>query len=407
MSPINRRNFMKTTAALGLTSLPSTRKSLALSTEQDPLGIRDDFHVTRHFAYLNISLVGPMPTVVHDAAITYADKQRLNPAASYFESRQIKEQVRIKFANLFGANTNEISLLFSTSDAENIVTDSLDLKPGDNVVVDELHFATTFVLYRNLEATKGIELRIVPHANGQARIEDFEARVDARTRMISVAWVSNRNGYRHDIKSLAELAHRHGGYLFADGIQCFGTFPVNLHDLGVDFACGNSYKYLLSSWGAAPFYVREEHLDLIAPDRFGHNQVAKTLPDFHFELEQTAAKYEHAGLIYGTVAQLGAALGFIGKVGLDRIEKHTVGLAQNLRNGIADLGYKMFTPPNNPSHITSFWHGRDTDEITQALDEDRVSITFQESGALIRASVGMYNNQDDVDRLLKVLAGMA
>ena len=407
MSPINRRNFMKTTAALGLTSLPSARKSLALSTEQDPLGIRDEFHVTRNFAYLNISLVGPMPSVVHDAAITYADKQRLNPAASYFESRKVKEQVRIKFASLFGANTNEISLLFSTSDAENIVTDSLDLKPGDNVVVDELHFATTFVLYRNLEATKGIELRIVPHVNGQARIEDFEARVDARTRMISVAWVSNRNGYRHDIKNLAELAHRHGGYLFADGIQCFGTFPVNLHDLGVDFACGNSYKYLLSSWGAAPFYVREEHLDLITPDRFGHNQVAKSLPDFHFELEQTAAKYEHAGLIYGTVAQLGAALGFIEEVGLDRIEKHTVGLAQNIRNGIADLGYKMFTPPENPSHITSFWHGRDTDEITQALDEARVSITFQESGALIRASVGMYNNQDDADRLLKVLASMA
>jgi selenocysteine lyase/cysteine desulfurase len=407
MSPINRRNFMKTTAALGLTSLPSARKSLALSTEQDPLGVRDDFHVTRNFAYLNISLVGPMPTVVHNAAITYADKQRLNPAASYFESRRIKEQVRIKFANLFGANANEISLLFSTSDAENIVTDSLDLKPGDNVVVDELHFATTFVLYRNLEATKGIELRIVPHVNGQARIEDFEARVDARTRMISVAWVSNRNGYRHDLKSLAKLAHHHGGYLFADGIQCFGTFPVNLHDLGVDFACGNSYKYLLSSWGAAPFYVREEHLNLITPDRFGHNQVAKNLPDFHFELEQTAAKYEHAGLIYGTVAQLGAALGFIGEVGLDRIEKHTVGLAQNLRNGIADLGYEMFTPSNNPSHIMSFWHGRDTDKIQRALEEERVSITFQESGALIRASVGMYNNQDDVARLLKVLAKLA
>ncbi len=407
MSPIDRRNFMKTTAALGLTSLPSARKSLALSTEQDPLGIRDDFHVTRNFAYLNISLVGPMPTVVHDTATTYADKQRLDPAASYFESREIKEQVRIKFANLFGANTNEISLLFSTSDAENIVTDSLDLKPGDNVVVDELHFATTFVLYRNLEATKGIELRIVPHVNGQARIEDFEARADARTRMISVAWVSNRNGYRHNLKSLADLAHRHGGYLFADGIQCFGTFPVNLNDLGVDFACGNSYKYLLSSWGAAPFYVREEHLDLITPDRFGHNQVAKSLPDFHFELEQTAAKYEHAGLIYGTVAQLGAALGFIGEVGLDRIEKHTVGLAQNLRNGVADLGYKMFTPPNNPSHIMSFWHGRDAGEVQRAIEEERVSITFQESGALIRASVGMYNNQDDVARLLKVLGKLA
>jgi selenocysteine lyase/cysteine desulfurase len=84
-----------------------------------------------------------------------------------------------------------------------------------------------------------------------------------------------------------------------------------------------------------------------------------------------------------------------------------VGLAQNLRDGVADLGYKMFTPPENPSHIMSFWHGRSLNEIRRALDEERVSITFQESGALIRASVGMYNNQDDVDRLLKVLAKLA
>ena len=407
MSWIDRRDFLRTTGALGLSSLPPSRNASAASMFQDPLGIRDEFHVTRTQTYLNMSSVGPMPTVVHNAAVAYANDQQVAPAHRYSQSMDIKEQARLKFANLFGATRDEVALLFSTSDAENIVTNALDLQPGDNVVIDELHFITTFVLYRRLEKTKGIELRIVPHTNGRSRHEDFEARTDARTRLISVAWVSNRNGYRHRLSELADLAHRHGGLLFADGIQSLGTFPTNLHDTGADFVCANSYKYLLSGWGAAPFYVREEHLTRIRPDRFGHNHVSKTLPDFHFELKQTAEQYEYAGLVYGTVTQLNAALGYISQVGLNRIETHTIALAQNLRDGVAALGYKMFTPADNPSCIMSFMHGRDTSHIRRVLNEEKISVTLRENGTQLRASVGMFNNQDDINHLLRVLARLA
>ena len=406
MSSIDRRRFLKTTAAMGLASLPAARASHALAPDEDPLGVRGDFHVTRAQTYINTSYVGPMPTVVHEAAIGYADEQRLRPTRGLAHSMEIKEKARTKFANLFGAKREEVGLLFSTSDGENIVTSALDLKAGDNVVIDELHFTTTFVLYRQLEKARGIELRIVPHRDGRAPLEDFESRVDSRTRLISVAWVSNRNGYRHDLRALADLAHAHGGFLFADGIQSLGTFPTNLHDEGVDFVCGNSYKYLLSSWGAAPFYVREEHLDLIKPDRYGHNQVAEELPDLHFRLKTTAEQYEYAGLVYGTVAQLNVALGYIGQVGLARIEQHTVALAQTLRDGVATLGYEMFTPADNPSCIVSFMHGRDTDQVKRVLEAENISVTLRENGTQIRASVALFNNQRDIDHLLRVLATM-
>ena len=245
MTSIDRRRFLKTTAAAGLASLPARlRGRQAPSADDDPLGVRHDFHVTQEQTYINTSYVGPMPTVVHDAAIKYADEQRLTPARGLGISMEIKQQARVNFADLFGAQPEEVAFLFSTSDGENIVTNALDLKSGDNVVIDELHFITTFVLYRQLEKTKGIELRIVPHTDGRARIEDFEARTDARTRLISVAWVSNRNGYRHDLSALADLAHSYGAFLFADGIQCLGSFPANLHEEGADFVCANSYKWL-------------------------------------------------------------------------------------------------------------------------------------------------------------------
>jgi selenocysteine lyase/cysteine desulfurase len=405
---MDRRSFLKTGAAFGMATLPAAPGGSApLSAGDDPLGVRKDFPVTEKMTYINCAYVGPMPRVVHAAALQYAEEQLLNPAIGLDISMERKERARAKFAELFGAKPEEIALLFSTSDAENIVTRALDLKPGDNVVIDELHFITTFVLYRELEKSKGIELRIVPHKDGRAPIEAFEAKVDRRTRLISVAWVSNRNGYRHHLPSLAELAHRNGGLLFADGIQALGCFPANLHQEGVDFVGGNSYKWLLASWGAAPFYVREEHLDRILPDRFGHNQVAENLPDFHFRLHESAKKYEYAGLNYGAVAQLEASLGYLSGVGLPRVEEHTVALARELRDGIASLGFEMFTPPENPSAIVSFIHGRDPKVVKQALHDEKISVTLRENDAQIRASVGLYNNRSDVTHLLGVLAKLA
>ncbi len=112
-------------------------------------------------------------------------------------------------------------------------------------------------------------------------------------------------------------------------------------------------------------------------------------------------------MVYGTVAQLNAALGFIGKVGLARIEKHTVALARELRDGVAKLGYEMFTPPNNPSPIMSFMQGRDTGHVKRILEEENISVSLRENGTQIRASVAMFNNRSDMQHLLKVLAKMA
>ena len=142
-------------------------------------------------------------------------------------------------------------------------------------------------------------------------------------------------------------------------------------------------------------------------DRFGHNQVSRSLPNYNFELKTSAEKYEYAGLIYGAVAQLNTALGYIDQGGLSRIEAHTVALAQALRNGIAKLGYSMFTPANNPSCITSFDHGLDPELIRRVLDEENISVSFREKETQIRASVGMFNNQDDIDHFLQVLSRLA
>ena len=419
MNGWSRRNFVKTTAAAGLAlpavpalaqhvaepakaAEPRPRPGSGSRSYDDPLGIRGQFPVTEELAYLNTASTGPLPRPVREALVAYADEKMTyrDPGSR----RRAVDRARSRFASLFGADEDEIAFLFNTSDGENIVANTIDWRPGDNVVIDELHFTTAFVVYRELEKREGVELRIIPSREGRAHPEDYDAYTDDRTRLVSVAWVSNRNGFRHDLPTLAEIAHARGGYLFADGIQAFGTFPTDLHAEGVDFACGNGYKWLHADFGCSILYARSEHHDWMQPDRFGHAQVAETLPEHQYRLRTDARKFEHGSLALGPVAAMDAALGFIGEVGLAPIAEHTHALAGELREGAAQLGMQLFTPPSNPSPIVSFYHGMDSQELGDALNAEGVRFTYQEGGSLLRTAVAMFNNRDDVDRLLGVIA---
>jgi selenocysteine lyase/cysteine desulfurase len=403
MTSIDRRSFLKTTAAgLGALSAPAP----APGADDDPLGVRSDFPITAEgSAYLDCAAVAPIPKVVRDAGLEYLDRKMLRGSQNRHSERA--DEARTRFAQLFHVEPGEVALLYSTSDAENIAAKAAGLESGRNVVIDELHFTTSFVLFREIESTHGVELRIVPHRQGRTRLEDFDARIDEKTSLVSVAWVSNRNGFRQDLGGLAEIAHRKGALVYTDAIQALGHFETSLADTGVDFAGSGSYKWLLASFGVAPFYVRAEHLDRVRPDRFGHGQVEKELPDFRFEIRKTARKYEYSTPAYGAVYTLNAGLGYLQNVGLSRIEKHTVALAAELRAGITALGFEPFTPDGNESPIVSFEHGRDPEEMRSRLEKANVVVTLREGGKLLRAGVGLFNNRGDVDRLLEVVKSIA
>src|SRR5262249_10829520 len=154
---------------------------------------------------------------------------------------------------LINATPGEIGLLFSTGDGENVIANGVGLRAGDNVVVDDLHYSTEFVLYRALEASRGIELRIVKSRNGAGTPADFERHIDKRTSTVSVAWVSNQNGFCHDMRAIADIAHANGAVFYADAVQAAGMITLDVRAAGVDALCSGSYKWLMSEFGVAPF----------------------------------------------------------------------------------------------------------------------------------------------------------
>jgi selenocysteine lyase/cysteine desulfurase len=385
---------------LGTGVTPGEPRALT-PTADDPLGVRPDFPVTGEMTYLDGAYITPSPRQAVDAAQAFLEAKARSPVSL---GGMLGEtvSVRQKFARLVGATEAEIGLLFATSDGENIVTRALEFRPGDNVVVDDLHYETTYLLYQELAESVGLEVRTVRSEGGAAPVEAFAEFVDERTRLISVAWVSHQNGYVHDLKGLADLAHGNGAYLYADAIQGVGMVDLDVRDVGIDFFAAGTYKWLLGGYGVAPFYVREGLLPVIGVDRLGSLHIAEEIGDFRYRVHSDARKYGYATFGFGAVYQLDAALEYLLRVGVAAVEAHTVSLAHRLHAGLSDQGYELWTPGDNGSAIVAFDHQHDVDRVRADLESANVKVSLKAEGVQIRAGIALFNNSDDIDALLRV-----
>ena len=396
---MDRRSFVATTAA----ALAAPAPALRVSIPSDPLGVRADFPITADRAYLNSAYIAPIPLPVVRAGSEFLENKAKRPL-EVGELLGADGKLRSQFAKLVNAGPDEVGLLFSTAEGENIIAQGLGLRAGDNVVVDELHYPTEFVLYRALEHSLGIELRIAKHREGAVTAADFEPLVDRRTRIVSVAWVSHLNGFRHDMRPIADLAHAHGAVFYADAIQAVGMFPIDVQAAGVDAICAGSYKWMLAGFGVAPFYIKRDVMDRLRIDRFGEFQVEKELPDHHYELNQTARKFDYCSRAFGPVRELSAALAYLEQVGVDRIGAHTIGLGGRLYDGLSRQGHRLFTPPGNHSSIVTLYCAKPAADVRAAFQKAAVDVTVRDGQ--IRIAPALFNTADDVDRCLEVTRGL-
>ena len=398
---INRREFLETASA-GLT-VTALGQGVQAQDGSDPLGVRDDFPVVETGTYLNAPYITPSPRTATEAVSQFNHAKARQPAPLGAMLEQ-KESVRNRFAKLVNASPQEIGFLSATSDGENTIAHALDLKAGDNVVLDELHFSTSYILYRHLEQELGIELRIAKAVAGAVPVTAFEPLVDDRTRLISVAWVAHQNGFLHDVDGLADLAHSKGAYLYADAIQAAGMVPIDVQKTPIDCFASGTYKWLLGGYGIAPCFVRESILDRVPPDRRGFLQVKRELPNYQYEFHTGARKLEYATPAFAAFYELGAGLEYLERIGIDRIHAHGVALAQRVRQGLVELGLRPVTPEGNQTAIVAFENPIDSEVATQLFDEANIQLTFREGGRQIRVGAALFNTESDIDIFLETAA---
>lgn len=398
--PIDRRTFV-VTAATGAAIHPVRAMGAPAKSDmhRDPLGVRDDFPICSDHIYLNSAYIAPVSRAVVGASRTYIEGKSSRPM-QVSALMATNDAVRAQFARIINATADEIGLLNSTGEGENVIANGIGLKAGDNVVVDDLHYTTEFVLYRSLESTRGIELRIVKNRGGAVTAGDFAPHIDTRTRIVSVAWVSHLNGFRHDMRPIADLAHAHGALFYADAVQAAGTIDLDVRAAGVDALCCGSYKWLMSEFGVAPFFLSRDVIDRIQSDRVGEFSIARAEADHHYQLLNTARKFEGTSRAFGAVAQLHASLTYLEKVGIARIEEHTVGLAQQLHGGLVKQGHQVSTPPGNRSSIVAFNCSKPVADARAAFQAARIEVTVR--GGQVRVAPALFNNAGEIERCLEV-----
>jgi selenocysteine lyase/cysteine desulfurase len=375
------------------------------SAVSSPFDVRADFPITGNGrTFLNSAYITPIPRQVAAATAEFAQAKATRPM-EVGELLRGCEKVRGQFARLINASTDEVGLLFSTAEGENVVANGLDLKPGDNVVIDDLHYDTEFILYRRLEKTRGIQLRVARSRGGAVEARDFEPLIDDRTRLVSVAWVSHRNGFRHDMRPLCDLAHSRGALVYADAIQAVGTIAVDVKAADVDFLCAGGYKWLLAGWGVAPFYVRRALSQRLALDRYGEFHADKELPDGDFQIDATARRFDYSSRAFGEAHALSAGLSYLEGIGIPNIEAHTVALALELQNGLAAQGHRLATPMGNRSPIVAFETPLAMDAVRAAFAAAKIDVTVR--GGRVRIAPALFNTADDIARCLAVTKGLA
>ena len=197
---MNRREFL-----VGAGSLAVAAKPLFAAVQAParagvfPASVRADFPTVSRETYLNSASMHPVGKFAADAMKGVVDWRLLGPGGGGADfGGRAQEELKAKFGALINAKASEIAYTANTTDGENIVVMGLDLAKakGSNIVIDELHFTSSLYMYKELEK-KGVELRIVKHKNWVIDPKDMDKAIDKNTRLVSMALVSNVNGFMH------------------------------------------------------------------------------------------------------------------------------------------------------------------------------------------------------------------
>jgi selenocysteine lyase/cysteine desulfurase len=405
---IGRREFLTGAGALAV----SARSAFAgLQTARPgaifPPSVRADFPSVALNTYLNSAALHPLGTFAA-RAIEQGIAFRLHGAGEgRVEFGAEKQQdLKRRYGQLIGATANEIAYTANTSDGENIVVMGLDLpRRGGNIVIDELHFTTSLYMYKELEK-KGVELRIVKHRNWAIDVNDMDRAIDKNTRLVSLALVSNVNGFMHDAKSVSALAHARGAHVFADIIQAAGAMPLDMKALGIDFASAGTYKWLMGERGIGFLYVREDLQGTVLPTtRYGHRQVTNfNRAELTWEPLPGAAKYETGGIPVLLAACVSEGINYVQRLGLDKIRAHARQLTERLQNELPPLGYTPLTPRGTETPILAFGL-KDAAATAKALQAGKVEATIIANENRMRLAVSVFSTHDDIDRVVNVLGG--
>lgn len=397
----------------------------------DPVRIRREFptldqSVNGHpLVYLDNAATSQKPRAVLDALGAYYENDNSNVHRGIHElSRRATvayEESRAKVASWVGATEPaEIVWTRGTTEAINLVSTAWGLnnvREGDEILISVLEHHSNIIPWQLLAQRTGAVIKYIEiDDQGRWVLEDLPDLLTDRTKVVAISHVSNALGTVNPVKEVAAAAHEVGALVLVDGAQGAVHIKVNVQDLGVDCYAFSGHK-MCGPTGIGALWARRDLLDSMEPYQGGGEMIHLVEREM-----STWAKVPHkfeAGTpnIAGAIG-MGAAIDFLSEVGMDAIARHERDLLAYALERVSAVGdVRIYGPESLEEHsaLISFTLGdAHPHDIATILDSEGIAVraghhcaqlAMKHFGisATARASIYLYNTEDDIDRLAEGL----
>jgi cysteine desulfurase / selenocysteine lyase len=415
--------------------LDESRLSRARAIPPSPQPGYDVHAVRRDFPILNQEINGHPLIWLDNAATTQKPQAVIDRLVHYYSfensnvhrgahelaarSTDAYEDAREKVRGFLGASSSdEIVFVRGATEAINLVAQSWgrqNIGKDDEIVITWLEHHANIVPWQQLCTETGAALKVVPvDDHGQVRLDVYEKLLGPRTKLVSFTEVSNALGTVTPAKQMAEMAHRYGARVLIDGAQAVSHMPVNVQDLGADWYAFSGHK-VFAPTGIGVLYGRKELLDSMPPWQGGGNMIRDVTFE-RTEYHDAPGRFEAGTGNIADAVGLGAAIDYLGRIGMEKVAAHEQGLIAYAMKLLSDVpGLRIIgTAPEKAGVISFVLHGKESEGVGAALNQEGIAVRAGHHCAqpilrrfglesTVRPSFALYNTYADVDALVVAL----
>jgi len=388
----------------------------------DPQALRRQFPVYENnpgLVFLDSGASAQKPAVVIDGVAEFYRRDYANVHRGVYQLSQrstdafeaARETTR---AFLNAGDVNAIVFTRGATESVNLVAQSWGptfLKPGDEVIVSELEHHSNFVPWQMICERTGAKFRVAPTGpDGGFDLAAFEAMLSPRTKMVAVTHVSNVTGTIVPVERIVELAHAKGAAVLVDGCQAIPRMPVDVRAIGCDFYVFSGHKAYGPS-GIGVLWGRYELLAAMPPWQTGGGMITQVTLE-HTEFQDPPHRFEAGTPDMSGAVGLKLALDFIEDLGRDRIREHEEALTGYAIDRLSRIpSLNLLDGGQRRLSVLSFTlDGVHPHDVGTVLDQHGVAVRVGNHCAqplmdklgiagTVRASLGVYNDRDDIDAL--------
>ncbi|HMK46714.1 MAG TPA: cysteine desulfurase, partial [Methanocella sp.] len=279
------------------------------------------------------------------------------------------EDAREAVAGFFGIKPKHTVFTRNATESINMVACGLDWKKGDHVITTVVEHHSNLLPWIRLRE-KGVDVTVVDSdLQGRVSPDAIREAITPKTRLIAITHISNFFGAAQDISAAAKIARGHGLMLLIDAAQSAGEMPINLGEIGCDFAAMPGHKGLLGPQGTGVLYVKEP--EKLRPVFVGGGTV-HTVTTGSFTFDEIPSRFEYGTPNIPGVIGLGRGVEYVKALGVEHIEAHITGLSRECARRLAEIPQvKIYGPEERVSLVSFNVENVNPHDVAMILDETR------------------------------------